>query len=386
MMRSLLPLFALLLACRPTPEAEEHDDDHGAVHAEVTLTPEAIAAARLRVAPAPEGSLSQEITLPARVALDPRKEALISAWIGGQVDAISVRAGDEVRKGQVLATVQSPELGEAIAAYRAAKALDDAADARLERLRRLEADGVASRAQILDAEAEHAGAVGSLEAAEERLRILGVDPTEGDPHAGEHFPSHVPVRSPIAGKVLTTKASVGRRVEPGDTLFHVGDLAEIWLLIDVYERDLRSVAVGQSVRFVVEAWPGEPFEGRVEQVGDWVDPAARTVEVRVVVANPDARLKPNMFATATVAVVSPTASRGIVLPAPAVQRVDGEDVVFVEEVEGTYEARAVEVAEHTSAQVLLGSGIEAGEPVVVEGAFALRSELEKGELGEGHAH
>ena len=406
MTRHVLPIAAVLLAlgcfgggADPDDAADhedhedhdDHDDDNdhdgsGEGHAEVVLTPEAISAARIVVAPAQTGTLSGEIALPARIALDPRKEAIVSAWISGQVDAISVRSGDTVKRGQRLATVQSPELGEAIAAFRAAKARDDAADARLERLRRLEAEGVTARAQVLEVEANHAEAAGALEAAEERLRILGVDPSVGDPHTGEHYPSHVPVRAPIAGKVLNAAASVGRRVEPGDTLFHVGDLDEVWLLLDVYERDLPAVAADQAVRFEVEAWPGEVFEGRVEQVGDWVEPDSRTVEVRVVVPNPDHRLKPNMYAQARLTTGGVGSQTGIVVPASATQELDGAPVVFVQTAEGRFEARPIEIADRNSATVLVASGLEPGESVVVDGAFALKSELEKGELGEGHAH
>jgi len=282
--------------------------------------------------------------------------------------------------------VQSPDLGEAIAAFRAAVSRDEAADARLERLRRLEAQGVAARAQVLEAEADHAEAEGALEAAEERLRILGVDPSQGDPHSGEHYASHVPVRSPIAGRVLTTDASIGRRVSPGEALFHVGDLSEVWLLVDLYERDLHRVAEGQIVRFAVDAWPEQTFEGVVSQVGDWVEPESRSVEVRVVVSNPDARLKPNMFATATLRLTVEGAPEGVVLPLDAVRELNGQDVVFIQQSEGRFLPRPVEVAERGSERLRLASGVEEGEQVVMEGAFTLAAELEKSELGGGHAH
>lgn len=392
---ALALLTPLTLACQPGPairadqeagHAGAGHDQEEALHGDLTLSPEALAAARIVIEPATTGQLSSELALPARVALDPRKEAIISAWIGGQVDAIEVRTGDTVRRGQRLASVQSPELGEAIGAFRGALARDDAAEARLERLQRLQADGVAAHAQVLDAEAAHAEADGALEAAEERLRVLGVDATVGDPHTDEHYPSHVPVRAPIAGKVLNAPASVGRRVEPGDTLFHIGDLDEVWLMLDVYERDLSAVALDQAVRFEVEAWPGEAFEGRVEQIGDWVEPDARTVEVRVVVANQSHRLKPNMYAKAVLSTTSATAEQGIVLPSQAVEELEGRTVVFVEEGPGRFETRPVSLAGRTSTQALVRSGVEAGERVVVDGAFALKSELEKSELGEGHAH
>ena len=357
-------------------------DDHSVVE----LRSEAVEAARISVAPATEGRLSPTLTLPGRIALDPRREALVSAWMAGQVDAISVRPGDDVRRGGLLGTVQSPELGEAIAAYRAARARDDAADARLERLQRLEAQGVSSRSQVLEAEASHSEAEGALEAAEERLRILGVDPSIGDPHKGEHYVSHVPLRSPIAGKVLRANAAVGRNVNPGETLFHVGDLSRVWLLVDVYERDLGRVRQDQPVSFTVAAWAGETFQGTVEQVGDWVEPEARTVEVRVVVDNPDGRLKPNMFASATLSIEAEGTESGVALPAGAITELEGRPVVFVQTGEGRFEARPVIVTDRSATEALVTSGVAPGDPVVIDGAFALKSELEKSELGEGHAH
>ena len=388
-------LLLVLFACGGASSGDERGDERGGEHGgehgdehgeEVALSAEAVEAARIEVAPAREGALSGVLELPARVALDPREEAVISAWIEGQVDSIQVRPGDSITKGQLLATVQSPELGQAVAAYRAAVALDRAADARLERLKRLEADGVSSRAEVLDAEAEHAGTAGALEAAEERLRIMGVDPSIGDPHSGQHFSSRVPVISPVEGEVFRTEVVAGQRVAPGDTLFHVGDLESIWLLMDLYERDLSKIAVGQEVRFTVAAWPEQSFTGTVEQVGDWVEPEARTVEVRAVVANPDHKLKPNMFATAAVTVGGGEGIRGIILPEGAIAEVEGREVVFVEEEPGTYVARPVRVADRTGSNVLIAEGVEVGEPVVVAGSFALKSELAKSELGEGHAH
>ena len=126
--------------------------------------------------------------------------------------------------------------------------------------------------------------------------------------------------------------------------------------------------------------------GEVAQVGDWIEPDARTVEVRVVVANPDHRLKPNMFATADLSVQTRSAAQGVVLPADAVQRVDGVDAVFIEQGPGRFVLRPVSVDARSSDRVQLASGVTLGERVVTQGAFALKSELEKGELGEGHAH
>ncbi len=367
-------------------DADPHggeEEDHEAV---VQLTEAAVAAGRIRVAPVSVGRLEASISVPARIVLDPQREALVSAWIEGQVEAIAVRSGETVRADQVLARVLSPELGEAVAAYRSAHARHEAAEARRERMRLLKDDGVSSEAQLLEAHAVHAEADAALEAAEERLRILGVPMDVGAPHDGEHFPSRVPVTSPIAGTVLEAEASVGRRVEPGEALFRIGDLDEVWLVLAVYERDLATVRAGQTVRFSVPAWPDRGFEGEVDRVGDWVDPSTRTVDVRVVVDNPDHALKPNMFATASLSVPQQDDVVGPILPSTAVQQVEGREVVFVEEGAHRFAVRPVVVARRTNDHVLVRAGLEAGEPVVLEGAFTLKSELEKGALGGGHAH
>jgi cobalt-zinc-cadmium efflux system membrane fusion protein len=380
-----------LLACNPFGSSEEsHDeheehDEHGAP-AVVTLSPEALAAAALGIAPAEERALRATLGVPGHIRLDPTKEAQVGARTGGQLDAIRVRTGDRVQKGDVLATVQSLELGEAVAAWHGAEARADAAEARKQRLVQLKADGVSSEAQVLDAEAELAVASGELEAAEERLRILGVDPTGIDPSKGEHFPSHFPIRAPIAGEVLASTASVGQAVEPGTALFHIGDLDTVWVMLDLYERDLAKVRVGQDVAFSVDAFPGESFHGTVEQVGSLVEAQARTVEIRVVVPNPDHRLKPNMYARAELDVGTASGQIGAVVPAEAVQEVDGRKVVFVAEDGGRFRPVEVAIAEEAADEVRIGSGLTAGQPIVVKGAFTLKSELTKGELGEGHAH
>lgn len=399
-MRLLCVLWLALLGACTHEEGHEGHAEGGDVHAlehprgkadptpsdTLVLSKEAVEAARIVVRPAELGTLGGELSVTGQVALDPRREAVVSAWISGQVDAIDVRAGDTVRRGGRLCSVQSPELGEAVAAFRAAHARDQAEEARLDRLRTLVDDGVASRSQLLEAEAAHAEVEGMLEAAEERLRILGVDPSIGDPTKGEHYVSRVRVRSPIAGTVLNAKARIGERVGPGEMLFHIGDLTQVWLLAEVYELNLSQVSVGQAVRFTVPAWPGEVFEGRVEQVGAWVEPGSRTVEIRAVVDNPDGKLMPNMFATASLAVDAASQPSGIVVPVDAVQALDGRSVVFVETAEGRFHVRSVVVAEQTSTHLSVHEGLEPGERVVTAGAFALKSELEKGELGEGHAH
>ena len=378
----MIALFALVsfLACTgASPEAAEAavEADHADL---VTLSATALANANLRVEALAPTPLAGTGVAPARIALDPRREAHVSAVTGGQLERILVRPGDAVSAGQALATVLSPDLGEAIGAHLSAGARLDVAKAKRERVTQLLADGVASKSQLADAEAEYTVAAAEHEAAEERLRVFGVEPASVVPAKGQHFSSRFSLRSPVDGTVLTIDAALGRSVEPGDALFHVGNLDEVWLLADIYERDLAAVRPGSPMSFTVAAYGDELFTGTVDQVGDWLDPESRTAEVRVVVDNTGHRLKPNMFATARLALTDATVADGLALPADAVQVVEGRPCAFVEVKPGSYAARPVRAEPLADGRLHVLSGLSAGDRVVVDGAFTLKSELAKAEL------
>ncbi len=381
-------LSLLLTACAGTPAEEHHEEEagHGGHGDEVALTGAALENARLRVETLAPLPLDAETTVPARIALDPRREARVSAVTAGTLERILVRPGDLVDVGGGLATVLSPELGTAIGEHLAGSARLEAARARRERIETLRAGGFSSIAEVAEAEAAFTVAAAEAEAAEERLRVFGVAPEKVRPRDGEHFSSRFSVRSPIAGEVLAIEASLGGSVASGDPLFHVGNLDEVWLLLDVYERSLAAVKVGAAVSFTADAYGDELFTGTVDQIGGWLDPDSRTAEVRVVVPNPGHRLKPNMFAQARLALGGASPGDGLVLPAAAVQDVEGRQSVFVEEEVGRYAVVAVRTEALSDGRLRVVSGLEAGARVVVEGAFTLKSELAKSELGEGHAH
>ena len=378
----MIPFLSLLsfLACTGgSPEVAEAAVEGG--HADViTLSEAALANANLRVEALAPTPLAGTGIAPARIALDPRREAHVSAVTGGQLERILVRPGDPVTAGQGLATVLSPDLGEAIGAHLSAGARLEVATAKRDRVTQLLADGVSSKSQLADAEAEHTVAAAEHEAAEERLRVFGVEPASVVPAKGQHFSSRFSVKSPVAGAVLTIDASVGKSVEPGDALFHVGNLDEVWLLADVYERDLASVKPGSAMSFTVDAYGPEIFTGTIDQVGDWLDPDSRTAEIRVVVPNADHRLKPNMFAKARLSLADGPVADGLAIPADAVQTVEGKASAFVEVEPGKYAVRPVKVEPLADGRVQVLAGLAAGDRVVIDGAFTLKSELAKSEL------
>lgn len=368
-------------------EEEGHEDEGHEEHGdEVVLDPTALANARVTIEALAQVPLGGRVTVPARISLDPRREARVSAVTAGTLERILVSPGDHVKAGESLASVLSPDLGEAIGAHLAGFAKLETARARRDRVATLHTDGFSSKSQLLDAEADLTVAAAEAEAAEERLKVMGVRPETVRPREGEHFASRFSVRSPIAGEILGIDATLGKSVSGGEPLFHVGNLDEVWLIVDVYETSLAAVQKGADVTFGVAAYGGETFTGKVDQIGGWLDPDSRTAEVRVVVPNPDHRLKPNMFAEARLSLGSADAGTGLVIPAEAVQQIEGRPSVFVEEEPGRFEVIAIQTELLPDGRLHVTGGLEEGERVVVEGAFTLKSELAKGELGHGHAH
>lgn len=370
----------LLVACssNPTPEAAP-EEQAASTASVVVLSEEALANARLVVEPVNAVSLGGDVVMPAHITLDPRQEARVSAVTDGAIERIEVRPGDAVRAGTSLATVLSPDLGAAIGEHLSASAHLATAQAKQVRYQALTRDGFTSQAQQLDVDAELTVAVAEVEAAAARLRVFGLDPKTVRPDEGQHFSPRLAVRSPIAGTVLSIDAALGKSVSSGDPLFHIGNLDDVWLIVEVYERNLALVKVGSEVSFTVDAYGETQFAGKVDAVGDWLDPDSRTTEVRVVVANADHRLKPNMFAQAHLAIGSDGPS-GLVVPADAVVAVDGKPAVFVEEAPERFRPVPVEVEPLAGGRVHILSGVDPGARVVVGGAFTLLSELGKSAL------
>ena len=182
---------------------------------------------------------------------------------------------------------------------------------------------------------------------------------------------------------------VGELVTPGDEVFTVADLGRLWIWIDVYERDLARVHKDDEVSVVTQAYPAKVFTGRVAYIRDRVDPATRAAQARIDIANTKGLLKPGMFAEVVLTDVHAAEGRGreaLAIPASALQRDGGGAVVFVKEGERRYRRRRLRVGARTDEHVEVVEGLSAGERVVIDGAFLLRSEAAKEELGGGHSH
>jgi len=310
------------------------------------------------------------------ITFDADRVSHVGSRSDGRIVAVRADLGTRVQRGQALATLESVEVGQIRAEEREAEALLRIARENHAREQRLAEQGISSRKELLEAEAQLRRAEAALHSAEDRLQVLGASHDHG---AGGQFS----LVAPFAGAVVARDASLGEMATPADTLFTVADLSEVWIELDIFERDLSRVQSGQSVAVMVTAYPGKTFPGRIVYVGDVLDPAKRTVRARVEIPNAAGALKPGMFATASIQVGGggpPVA----VVPQDAVQMVEGRRVVFVPgDAPGEFRMIPVEVGQTIDGdRVVILSGIAPGSRVVTAGAFALRSELSKGEIGE----
>lgn len=312
------------------------------------------------------------VSVTATIQPNRNKLAYISPRIPGRIVKVGVEVGDAVRKGQVLAVLDSVELGEARSAYLQAASEAAVARAGFERAQRLQADNIIPEKDYLRARAEHEKAKASLRASSDKLRMVGVEP---DKLTGSVFP----LVAPFAGSVIEKHAVLGALREPEEIVFTVADLSMLWVEADLAESDLAKVQNSALASVTVAAYPGEVFNGRLVYVSSVMDKATRTVKARIEVPNRDGRLKPEMFATATI--YTAFNEKVLLVPENAVVLVQGQATLFVAE-EGGYEARPVEIGERRNGLAIIKSGVIAGENVVVSGAYALKARLLKSQIGD----
>jgi cobalt-zinc-cadmium efflux system membrane fusion protein len=357
-----------------TAAAEEHAGEEGVV----VLDTAAIRLGGIQVGEV-QSVTTTALAVTGSITFDADRVSHVGSRSNGRIVAVRSDLGAQVARGQALATLESVEVGQIRAEEREAEALLKIAQENYAREQRLAEQGISSRKELLEAEAMLRRGEAALHSAEDRLQVLGASHDHG---AGGEFT----LVAPFAGVVVARDASLGEMATPADTLFTVADLSEVWIELDIFERDLARVRRGQSVAVLVSAYPSRSFPGRIVYVGDVLDPAKRTVRARVEIPNRDGALKPGMFATANIQVGGGGRPMAVV-PQDAVQTVEGKLVVFVPgDAPGEFRTVAVEVGPTTDGnRVVILSGIAPGSRVVTVGAFALRSELSKGEIGE-HGH
>ena len=321
--------------------------------------------------------LSERVTVTAVIRPNQDRFANVAPRVPARITAVYAKLGDKVKPGQPLALLDSVELGEAHSAYQQAHSQFELAKADFERAQRLKTEDIIPEKDFLRARSDYEKARASLRAAEEKLKLL--DASHAAAERGR--PSVFSVNAPFAGTVIEKDAVLGELAQPDKRLFTVADLSVLWIEASLFEKDLGRVRVGSSAAVSVAAYPGETFEGTLTYIASTMDRDTRTARARIEVRNTDGRLKPEMFATA--AIDTPATRPVLALPQDAVLLVNGQPTVFVAEGEG-FKPRPVETSEKYGQRVVIARGLEPGERVATAGAYALKAQMLKSQIGEGH--
>ncbi|MBA2662882.1 MAG: efflux RND transporter periplasmic adaptor subunit [Bradymonadaceae bacterium] len=328
----------------------------------VSLSESAKRLARVRTEAAEAVALQRKIEVFGRVAVNETSEVDLTAWVGGRIDRLHVNAvGERVKKGQLLARIYSPDLLNAQQTLvQASKNLADA-----------EASASEPRARAARA---------ALEASKTELRLLGVDAKQlagvlADGKAREH----VDIYATSGGTVRARAVSRGDWVESGGRILSLTGLETVWVQLEIYERDLAVVAVGQPVKIQVSGLAGGALEGRIDFIDPTIDEQKRVARARVVIANEDAKLRPGMFVTASIEAAMDAAQTPVSVAASAVLWTGKRSLVYrVEDHDGelVYVPVKVTLGPRVGDRYVIEEGVAGGDLVVTNGAFRIDASLQ----------
>ncbi|MEO7682752.1 MAG: efflux RND transporter periplasmic adaptor subunit [Gemmatimonadaceae bacterium] len=321
-------------------------------------------------------SATQELVANGTITYDANRVAVVASRAEARVVSVRADLGQEVGPGGVLAVLESSEVGQTRGDLERARANLETSKRNYEREQRLFKEQITPQKEMLEAETAYRTAQADYRSAVARLRAIGASGGQG---------AAFTLSSPVGGTVVERNASPGQSVGPYTTLFTVADLRNVWITVDVYERDLFRIQRGSPATVVPNALPNEMIVGKVTYAGGVVDTSSHTFKVRVEVSNATLRLRPGMFAQVRIRTPAITAAPGsLAIPEVAVQDLNGEKVVFVASGQpGRFTVRRVKLGPAAGGGlVTVTNGLSGGERIVAKGAFQLKAELTKASLEE----
>ncbi|HEY6640485.1 MAG TPA: efflux RND transporter periplasmic adaptor subunit [Nitrospiraceae bacterium] len=371
-------VLAGLIACEKAPDQASEAkkavmaDRPGVLH----LTSEELARTVIEVTPVVRGQLLVPREFPATVQANENELAEVTPLIRGRVMKVHVDVGQDVKKDALLAMLHSTDLGVAEGAYLKAAAKLHEAELAYMRARDLHEQKVVSLAELQRREAAMKTARAEAREARNRLELLGVPRQEIERLDREDtIKADVALRAPFDGRVIMRNITRGEVVEPQQKLFTVADLSDVWVVGNVPEKDVQFIRKDQKVDVIVSAYPHAVASGTITYIGDVLDPATRTMRLRVTVTNPDRLLKPEMFAT--VRVYGAETPDALTVPLAAVQNGPTGTILFVQRGTNDFEVRTVKLGSEQGEVVTVLEGVSASEQVVTKGSFVLKSEMER---------
>lgn len=342
----------------------------------VELSPEMSKQFRVESATMSDIAIEQKVS--GRIEANERLTTRIGSSITGRIVQVMAEVGDRVKAGQPLAKLASPELTNAQLAYLRALSATKLAERTVERAEALVAADVIGTAELHRREVELSVARAELRAATDQLRLIGLRPEsiERLQETGS-ITSEVTIRATRNGVVIERKVSQGQVAQPGDPLFTVADLSNVWVIGALPEQDANSVQLNQNVEVEVAALGSQRLTGRIVFVSDTVQPETRTVPIRTEVNNPKFELKPQMLATLK---LNGTRIKQLAVPATAVVRENEKDYVFVKLADHRFRLTEVTLDDAAGELRPVRKGLDEGTPIVVDGSFHLNSQRKRAEL------
>lgn len=364
---------------------EGHDEEKGG-HAEgkeeghdeetpglIRMTPQQIQGASIVTAKAGAASVDTAVTLPGEVHFNEDRTAHVVPRVTGVVESVSASLGENVKKGQALAVIASPDLAEMRSTALAAEKRLGLARVTYEREKKLWEDKISAQQDYLQAEQQYREAQIETQSARSKLTALGAGSAPGA------LNSYV-LRAPFNGVVVEKHLTQGEAVKEDANAFVLSDLSTVWVQIVVSPKDLETIRVGQSVT-IRSSSGGESVTGKVSYVGNLLGEQTRTATARVVIDNPGLAWRPGLFVN--VSVVRGKRDAAVTVQADAIQTIEGKPVVFVKVAEG-FRAHPVVIGATNGKIVEIVQGLSAGAEYVATGSFVVKAEQGKGSAEHAH--
>ncbi|MCB1144225.1 MAG: efflux RND transporter periplasmic adaptor subunit [Leptospiraceae bacterium] len=327
-----------------------------------------------------ERGFYEEIVLPGKVSFDLERMANVGSRVPARIKQVYVKEGDMINTGAPLAVLTSIEVGNAQSNFLKSKARLESLKSQLERATELFEKKIISAKEFEMTNVEYRTIKTEMETSFNTLIVYGLTKAEIQKlETGELESSQLILRSPIAGTVTERRAVNGQAVVTEDNLFIVANLTRLWILLDVYEKDLYSVKLNaEAVIFTLGDKP-ETVKARVAHVGEVIDPVKHTAEIRLEVDNHDFKLKPGQTVSAKVqGLISESKSKRImVVPSEAVHKIEGNSFVFIAHSDGSFEPKSVEIGETIDDDIEIKTPISVDDNIVSQGSFLIKSEYLK---------
>jgi RND family efflux transporter MFP subunit len=345
-----------------------------------TVAPEMITRAGIKIEPVGEqlaaasegsGPLATGI-----VQANTYRSSPLVSLVGGILREVKVELGQRVSRGQTLAVVFSNELAETQSRYLTSLAeLTEHQKHHLRTIKLIEI-GAASREELEQATTLMNSAESGVAALRQRLILLGLSSQRVNAlRSPSQISSDVALPSPVSGTVVSRTANPGEVIEANREIVRVADLSSVWVIGQLYEKDLALVRVGSGASITSAAYPGKVFRGNISYVDPQIDSATRTAQIRIELANPGQILKIGMYVNVAFATIGTAASTSPVIPVNAVQNINGRQVVFVATADASvFEMRTVRLGPESQGFYPVLEGLTPGERIVTEGSFSMRAE------------